>query len=249
MSGHSKWHQIRRQKEKVDHRRGKLWSRLAHHIIVAARQGGGDPKGNHKLAFAIEEAKAGNMPAGNIDRAIKRGTGEIEGVDPEELLYEGYGPGGVALVVEALTDNRNRTASQIKHCFDKNGGNLGSLGCVMHLFERKGIILVAGERATEEQLFEFAVEAGAEDIRLGDGMFEISTPPVEFEHVKKALAAHEIPFESAELVYLPHATAAVEEEDARKLLKLIDALEELDDVQHVHGNQELPESLVQELSS
>ncbi len=248
MSGHSKWHQIRHKKARTDKKRAKEWSRLARNIIVAARSGGGDPKANYKLAFAIEEAKAANMPGGNVDRAIKRGTGELEGADPEELTYEGYGPGGTALLVEALTDNRARTAPAVKHAFEKNGGRMATPGSVSRLFERQGLILIEKDKAPEEALFDIVVEAGAEDLDSSGEYYAVKTPAAAFEAVKKALKEKKIAVESAELVQTPHTTVAVNEEDGRKLLKLIEAVEELEDVQNVFGNHEMPESLMAEMS-
>lgn len=247
MSGHSKWHQIRHKKARSDKKRAKEWSILSRNIIVAARSGGGDAKANYKLAFALEEAKAANMPAVTVERAIKRGTGEIAGADPEELTYEGFGPGGVAIIVEALSDNRARTAPAVKHAFEKNGGNMGAPGSVTRQFERKGIILVAKDKAPEDALLEMVAEAGADDLDSGGDYFEIKTSPTKFEPVKKALRDRKIVMESAELVQVPLTMTPVDEEKGRQLLKLIEALEELDDVQHVFANHELPESLMSQL--
>ena len=237
MAGHSKWANIKHRKARQDKKRAKIWSKLAHHIIVAAR-GGGDPDKNNRLALAILDARKENMPAANIDRAIKRGTGEIAGSDPEELVYEGYGPGGTAIVVEALTDNRNRTAPAIKHAFEKAGGNMGSSGCVMHSFERKGLVVIERASIEEERLFELVVEAGAEDLETQDGLYAVTTPATELESVRKALDAHEIAFESAELGYVPLSTVEVDETVAQKIQKLVDALDELEDVQNVYTNHE-----------
>ena len=247
MSGHSKWHQIRHKKARSDKKRAKEWSILSRNIIVAARSGGGDAKANYKLAFALEEAKAANMPAVTVERAIKRGTGEIAGADPEELTYEGYGPGGVAIIVEALSDNRARTAPAVKHAFDKNGGNLGTTGSVTRQFERKGIILVEKDKAPEDALLEMVADAGADDLDSSGEYYEIKTTPTKFEPVKKALKDRKIKIESAELVQVPLMTKPVDEENGKKLIKLIELLEELDDVQHVFANHELPESLMSQL--
>jgi YebC/PmpR family DNA-binding regulatory protein len=250
MAGHSKWANIKHRKAAVDKKRGKIWSKLAHHIIVAARLGGGDPGTNNRLADAIEDARKENMPASNIDRAIKRGTGELDGADPEELVYEGYGPGGVALIVEALTDNRKRTAPDVKHLFEKHGGNLGTTGSVMHSFDRKGVIIIERTEDTpgEDELLELVAEAGAEDLEAKEDMFTITTGATELEPVKKALAGHKVAWVSAELEYVPHASVDVDEDTARKLQKLIDALEDNNDVQNVYTNHEPPESLLAEMS-
>ncbi|MCA8914229.1 MAG: YebC/PmpR family DNA-binding transcriptional regulator [Planctomycetes bacterium] len=249
MAGHSKWANIKHRKAAVDKKRGKIWSKKAHAIIVAARLGGGDPAANNRLADAIADARKENMPAVNIDRAIKRGTGESGDADPEELVYEGYAPGGVALIVEALTDNRKRTAPDIKHAFEKHGGNLGQTGSVMHSFDRKGIVIIEKEGAPpEDELLELVAEAGAEDLEGSDDGFTITTPATELEAVKKALAARDISWVSAQLEYLPHARNEVDEETARKVQKLIDALEDNNDVQNVYTNHEPPESLIAELS-
>jgi YebC/PmpR family DNA-binding regulatory protein len=249
MSGHSKWANIKHRKAAVDKKRGKIWSKLAHYIIVAARMGGGDPQMNNRLADAITDARRGNMPASNIDRAIKRGTGELGGADPEELVYEGYAPGGVALVVEALTDNRKRTAPDIKHAFDKHGGNLGSTGSVMHSFDRKGIIVIEKDNAPpEDELLDLVAGAGADDLQGDDEGFTVTTGLVEFEPVKKALKAKGIEWLSAQFEYIPHARNEVDLETARKVQKLIDALEDNNDVQNVYTNHEPPESMLAELS-
>ncbi|MCC6573547.1 MAG: YebC/PmpR family DNA-binding transcriptional regulator [Planctomycetes bacterium] len=247
MSGHSKWHQIRHKKARSDKKRAKEWSILARNIIMAARSGGGDAKMNYKLAFAIEEAKAANMPGGNVDRAIKRGTGELEGADPEELTYEGYGHGGAALLVECLTDNRARTAPAVKHAFEKNGGRIATPGSVTRLFERQGLILIEKDKAPEDKLFDIVVDAGAEDLDSSGEYYAIKMPAAAFEGVKKALREKKIKTESAELVQVPHATVALNEEDGRKLLKIIEVLEDLEDVQNVFGNYEMPDSLMAEL--
>ncbi|MCB9933722.1 MAG: YebC/PmpR family DNA-binding transcriptional regulator [Planctomycetes bacterium] len=248
MAGHSKWANIKHRKAAVDKKRGKIWSKLAHGIIVAARLGGGDPETNNRLADAIVEARKENMPAANIDRAIKRGTGELAGADPEELVYEGYAPGGVAIIVEALTDNRKRTAPDIKHAFEKNGGNLGQSGSVMHSFDRKGIVVIEKEGAPpEDQLLEIVAEAGAEDLEADDDGFTVTTPATALEPVKKALQAKQIGWISAQLEYLPHLRNEVDEETARKVQRLVDALEDNNDVQNVYTNHEPPESMLAEL--
>lgn len=248
MAGHSKWANIKHRKAAVDKKRGKIWSKLAHGIIVAARLGGGDPATNNRLTDAITEARKENMPAANIDRAIKRGTGELAGADPEELVYEGYAPGGVAIIVEALTDNRKRTAPDIKHAFEKNGGNLGQSGSVMHGFDRKGIVIIEKEGApAEDQLLEIVAEAGADDLQADDEGYTVTTPAVALEPVKKALAAKKVAWISAQLEYIPHLRNEVDEEIARKVQKLVDVLEDNNDVQNVYTNHEPPESMLAEL--
>lgn len=249
MAGHSKWANIKHRKAAVDKKRGKIWSKKAHAIIVAARMGGGDPNTNNKLADAIADARSENMPANNIDRAIKRGTGELAGADPEELFYEGYAVGGVAVIVEALTDNRKRTAPDVKHAFEKHGGNLGQSGSVMHSFDRKGIIVIEKDNAPgEEELLEIVAEAGAEDLQADEDGFTVTTGATELEPVKKALQAKEIAWLSAELEFVPHMRIEVDEDTARSVQKLIAALEDNNDVQNVYTNHEPPESLVAELS-
>ncbi|MCC6465652.1 MAG: YebC/PmpR family DNA-binding transcriptional regulator [Planctomycetes bacterium] len=248
MAGHSKWANIKHRKAASDKRRGKLWSKAAHAIIVAARLGGGDIKGNTRLAMAVHDARKVNMPADTIDRAIKRGTGELQGPETVELVYEGYGPGGVAMVIEALTDNRHRTAPDLKHIFEKNGGNLGAVGSVMHSFTRKGIIIVRKDKLPEEALFDVAVGAGAEDIASDDEFFTVTTGATEFEGVKKALAEKTILTESAQLEYLPHTRNAVSLDVARAVQKLMDALDDNNDVQNIYTNHEPPEEFLQELA-
>jgi YebC/PmpR family DNA-binding regulatory protein len=243
MAGHSKWANIKHRKAAVDRKRGKVWSKLAHHIIVAARMGGGDPRANNRLLDAIEDARKENMPASNIERAIKRGTGELREADPEELVYEGYGPGGVAIIVETLTDNRKRTAPDVKHIFDKAGGNLGSTGSVMHSFDRKGVIVIERADGTpgEEEMLMLVADAGAEDLDTSEDMFTVTTPATDLEAVKKALTAREIPWISAQLEYVPQARTEVDTETAEKVARLVEVLEDHNDVQNVYTNHEPPE--------
>lgn len=248
MAGHSKWANIKHRKARTDKKRAKMWSKIAHQIIVAARLGGGDPNTNSRLALAVSDARKENMPKDNIDRAIKRGTGELEGEDPEELVYEGYGPGGVAVIVEALTDNRNRTAGEVKFAFDKSGGNLGQSGCVMHSFDRKGVVVLKRDAAEEDALFELALEAGAEDVTSDDEFFTITTPATELEPVKQALNDKGIDYVSAELAYLPQMTIEVDEDTARKVQNMLDRFDDLLDVQEVYTNHEPPESMLEELA-
>ncbi len=249
MAGHSKWHNIRNKKAKVDAKRGQIFTKLIREITVAARQGGGDPEFNPRLRIAIEKAKQANMPAENIERAIKRGTGELEGVTYEEVTYEGYGPEGVAVIVEALTDNRNRTTAEVRHIFTKHGGNLGSSGCVSFLFEDKGVILVPKNDYTEDEIFEKAIEAGAEDVITDeDEFYEIRTEPQDLYSVKENLEKEGVTIEKAELTKIPTTTVEIKDEDvANRLLKMLDALEENDDVQKVYSNFEMSSELLEKL--
>jgi YebC/PmpR family DNA-binding regulatory protein len=236
MSGHSKWASIKHKKAVVDSRRGAHFSKLTRAITVAARDGGGDPTGNPALDLAIRKAKEASMPKDNIERAIAKGTGEGGEADAiESVLYEGYGPGGVALLVEALTDNRNRTGADVRHAFSKHGGNLGEPGSVAYLFDKKGTIVVDATRYSEDDLMA-AVEAGAEDIATDDDVFEVITAPADFAAVRQALEDAGVDIDSAELAYRPSTLVPVDEASAGKLMRLIDALEELDDVSAVHAN-------------
>jgi len=236
MSGHSKWARIKHKKAIVDSRRGAQFSKLTRAITVAARDGGGDPVGNPALDLAIRKAKEASMPKDNIERAIAKGTGEGGEADAiESVLYEGYGPGGVAVLVEALTDNRNRTSAEVRHAFAKNGGNLGEPGSVAYLFEKKGTIVVDSARYSEDDLM-VAVEAGAEDIATDEDVFEVITEPADFIGVRAALEQAGIELQSAELTYRASSLVPVDEAQAGKLMKLIDVLEELDDVDAVHAN-------------
>ncbi len=249
MAGHSKWHNIRHKKAKMDAKRGQIFTKLIREITVAARQGGGDPEFNPRLRMAIEKAKEHNMPMENIERAIKRGTGELEGVTYEEVTYEGYGPEGVAIIVECLTDNRNRTTGEIRHIFSKHGGNLGTTGCVSFLFEEKGIIHVPKSDYTEEEIFEKAIEAGAEDVITEDEYYEIRTEPKELYAVKEALENMGVKIEKAELTKIPTTTVEIkDEETAAKLMKLLDALEDNDDVQKVYANFDMSTQLMEKVT-
>jgi len=250
MAGHSKWHNIRHKKAKMDAKRGQLFTKLLREITVAAKQGGGDPEFNPRLRIAIEKAKKANMPIENIERAIKRGTGELEGVTYEEVVYEGYGPEGVAIIVECLTDNRNRTTSEVRHIFTKHGGNLGSSGCVSFLFEEKGVITVPKDSISEEELFEKAIEAGAEDIVSDDEQYyEVRTEPKDLYSVKEALEQAGVQIEKAELTRIPTTTVEIKDpETAQKLLKLLDALEDGDDVQKVYSNFEMSDEILKQLA-
>jgi YebC/PmpR family DNA-binding regulatory protein len=236
MAGHSKWAGIKHKKAIVDARRGKLFTKLARAITVAAKEGGGDPDGNPSLALAIQKAKDASMPKDNIERAIAKGTGAGSDVDAlETVMYEGYGPGGVAVLVEALTDNRNRTGAEMRHIFSKAGGNLGEPGSVAYLFDKKGTIVVDAERYSEDDLLP-AIEAGAEDIAVDDDVFEVLTEPSDVTAVRAALEEAGVEIESSEVAQRPKTTVPLDEEGARKVLKLIDALEDNDDVDTVHAN-------------
>jgi len=247
MSGHSKWATIKHKKAALDAKRGKAFTRLIKEIMIAARNGG-DPDANPRLRTAIVAAKAVSMPADNIKRAIMRGTGELEGGQIDEILFEGYGPGGAAVLVNVATDNRNRTVSEIRHVFSKHGGNLGEQGSVSWMFERKSQILIDGANSDEEKLMGIVLDAGADDIRDQDGAFEILSPPEAHEAVLHALEQAKIPTESAEIAMVPKNTIKLEGKNAQAMLKLYDALEEHDDVQNVYGNYEVDEAEVEALA-
>jgi YebC/PmpR family DNA-binding regulatory protein len=235
MAGHSKWKQIKRKKAVTDQKRGAAFTRLIREITIAAKQGGGDPNGNARLRTAIDAAKAENMPADNIERAIKKGTGELEGVVYEEVTYEGYGPGGAAILIHATTDNANRTVAEVRNVFTRHGGNLGATNSVAWMFDRKGQVEVAAH-ASEDATMEAALDAGAEDmVREGD-VFLITTPPNQLDAVEQALRAKQLPVRSAEIALLPKNSVKVEGGEAKKLLQLIEGLEEMDDVAKVFSN-------------
>ena len=242
VAGHSKWSQIKRKKAVTDARRGQAFTKLIREITVAARHGGGDPNFNPRLRLAIDTAKAANMPAENIDRAIKRGTGELEGVNYEEVSYEGYGPGGVALFIEALTDNPKRTVADVRFILDRHGGNLGTSGSVAWQFERKGQIYVDASRYHEEAVFEAAIEAGAEDVTREEDEFTVTTDLVAFQEVQEGMKAAGVEFTQAELTFLARSEVSVAGKDAEKLLKILNYLEENDDVQKVHSNADIDEA-------
>jgi YebC/PmpR family DNA-binding regulatory protein len=244
MSGHSKWSTIKHKKGAKDAQRGKLFAKLVKAVEVAAREGGGDPVGNATLANAIEKAKAASVPNDNIDRAIKRGTGEVEGVDYKQYWYEGYGPGGVALFLQILTDNRNRAASDVRSTFSRNGGNLGEPGSVSYLFEQKGYVVARGD---EDDIMLAALDAGAEDVRPADSTFEVISEPALFTVVRDAVAAVAAEIESAEVTHLPKSVVPVDRATAPKILRLVDALEDLDDVQEVFANFDIPDDVLAEL--
>ncbi len=240
MSGHSKWSTIKRKKAKVDAARGKLFTQLSKEIILAAKQGGGDPDKNFRLKNAIAKAKENNMPGENIQRSIMKGTGELGGGNYEEITYEGYGPGGVAVMIDVMTDNRNRTAGEIRHIFSKNGGNLGESNCVSWMFEKKGLIEVDRETGVDEdEIMMLALEAGAEDVRTEDDVFEILTDPGDFEKVRDELEANGIKISLAQVAMIPKNTVKVSGAQAEQVLKLLNSLEELDDVDEVYSNFEM----------
>lgn len=249
MAGHSHWANIARKKARVDNKRGKLWSKLSKAIIVAAKSGGGDMDMNLRLRYAIDAAKAVSMPNDNIQRAIKRGTGEIAGGDLEEILYEGYGAGGVAILCEILTDNRNRTAGEIRKIFELADGKLGAAGCVSWMFERKGLFLVASEKIDEDELLEFALEAGADDVKIVDDKFEVTCDPSVFAQVAAALTGHGIEPEGSQLTRVPTSTVDLDAETGRKVLKLVERLDDHDDVQSVAANFNIPEEAMAEIES
>lgn len=249
MSGHSKWATIKRKKGKADAERGKVFTRHIKEITVAAREGGGDPEGNPRLRTAIAAAKASNMPADNIKRAIQKGTGELPGVTYESVIYEGYGPGGVAIYLEVLTDNKNRVVAEIRHIMSKYGGNLGANGCVAWMFEKKGIITVELEAVDEDTLIEIATEVGAEDIFTDSGSYEVITDPKDVDTVRMAIETRGIPMASAEVTMRPTNSAKVESEsDAGSLLKMIELLEENDDIQKVYANFDIDETILERLA-
>ena len=244
MSGHSKWATIKHKKGALDAKRGKIFTRLIKEIMVAAKAGGGDPDGNPRLRTAIAAAKAENMPNDNITRAIKRGTGEIEGAQYEDITFEGYGPGGVAIIVEVLTDNRNRAVSEVRHAFSKNGGNLGESGSVGYMFSKKGMVVVGKEAANEDKLTEIALEAGADDLSEDGDYWEITTSPKEFEAVHEAIKKAGIKPESAEVTMVPTTYQKLEGTQANAMMRLLETLEELDDTQNVYSNFEMDEATV-----
>ncbi len=247
MSGHSKWSTIKRKKSKLDQERGKLFTKLIRELTVAARTGGGDPESNPRLRTAIENAKANNMPLANIDRAIKRGTGELPGVTYEEQTLEGYGPQGVAILIEALTDNKKRTTSEIRHILSRHGGHLGEVGCVSWMFALKGSIIVDKGNVSEDDLFAIALDAGAEDVKDEGTYYEVVTPPSELDKVKRALKDNGIEFSSAELTRSPQTLVPLDGKQAEQVLKLMDALEDHDDVQKVYANFDVPDEILEKM--
>jgi YebC/PmpR family DNA-binding regulatory protein len=248
MSGHSKWSTIKRKKGKADAQRGRLFTKIIREITVAAKAGGGDPTANPRLRTAIDSAKTANMPTANIDKAIKRGTGELPGVNYEEQAYEGYGPAGVAIMVETLTDNKNRTTSEIRHILTKHGGHLGEVGCVSWMFNQQGSIIVDKDKAGEDEVMTVALEAGAEDVVAETDYFEVVTAPKDFDRVKKAFDQKGVAYSSAELTRNPQTTVKVEGKQASQILKIMDALEDHDDIQKVYANFDVPDEVMEELT-
>ncbi|MGA7144288.1 MAG: YebC/PmpR family DNA-binding transcriptional regulator [Desulfobacterales bacterium] len=244
MSGHSKWSSIKHKKGVTDARRGKIFTKLIKEITVAARMGGGDINSNPRLRTAVQAAKSENMPKDNIERAVKKGTGELEGVFYEESIYEGYGPGGAAVYIESVTDNKNRAVADIRHILNKAGGNLGSNGCVAWMFEKKGYIVVENQSVDEDALMEVAIDAGAEDVREDNGNYEIITAPKDFEAVKTAVDNASIPYIVAEITMFPQSTVNLQGKEAEQMLNLMEILEDCDDVQKVYTNADIPEELV-----
>jgi len=245
MSGHNKWASIKHKKSAADAKRGKLFSKIAKEITMAAKEGGSDLAANARLRGAVNKAKSFNMPADNIDRAIKKGTGELPGVVYEEIAYEGYGPKGVAIIVEALTDNKNRTSADIRNIFSKKGGNMAGSGSVSWIFRKKGFILVKADSADEDKIMSVALDAGAEDMNAEEGMYEITTSVSGFEKVKSALDKEGIIIESAELTMIPSSSVKLEGQNAKQVLDLVELLEDNDDVQNVYANFDIPDEILE----
>jgi YebC/PmpR family DNA-binding regulatory protein len=249
MSGHSKWHSIKHKKAAQDAKRGKIFTKIIRELAVAARIGGGDPDANPRLRKAVSEAKAVNMPSDNIKKAIMKGTGQLEGVNYEETSYEGYGPGGVAIYVEVLSDNKNRTVSELRHVFSRNGGNIGESGCVSWMFNRKGYIVIEQSNASEDELLDIILEAGAEDLREDGSNYEIFTTPENYEAVVNALKEHNIELAASNLGYIPQNYVQLEGKQAQQLLRLMEELEDHDDVQNVWANFDIDEEEIAKYSS
>jgi len=247
MAGHSHWAGIKHKKALIDNRRGKLWSKLSKAIIVAAKMGGGDCDANSRLRLAVADAKAANMPNDTIDRAIKKGTGELEGENLEQVVYEGYGPGGVAIMCDILTDNRNRTAPELRKLFEVNGGKLGATNCVAYMFERKGLFIFPATAVDEERLMELALEAGADDVRREGDNLEVLCPPDSYTEVAEAFEAAGLQPETKEIAPIPDTTVDLDADTARKVLKLMEALDDHDDVQSVSSNFNIPDDALAEL--
>ena len=249
MGGHSHWSTIRRHKASIDAKRGRIFTKIIREITAAARVGGGDPEGNPRLRTAVAKAKEANLPQDTLKKALQRGTGELPGVHYEEITYEGYGPGGVALLLEVMTDNRNRTVSDIRHIMGKYGGNLGETGCVAWMFQRKGYLEVERSCVEEEKLLDIVLEAGAEDLKAGEKSFEVTTAPDELETVRQALEGKGIPTLTAELTMLPQNTIPLEEKEAVRMLRLLDALDDQDDVQKIFANFDIAEEIIQKVAA
>jgi YebC/PmpR family DNA-binding regulatory protein len=245
MSGHSKWSTIKRKKGAADAKRGKMFTKLIKEITIAARENGGDPGANPRLRLAIDNAKAANMPADNIDRAIKKATGELEGVTYTEITYEGYGPGGVAMLIEVATDNKNRSVAEVRHIFSKYNGSMGESGSVAWMFDRKGIITLPIQNKTEDEIMDIVLEAGAEDLQTEEDYYEVQTDLESFEPVRKALVAADMQIENASLQWIAKNTVNVSGDDADKVMKIIEAMEDSDDVQNVYSNADFDENSIQ----
>jgi YebC/PmpR family DNA-binding regulatory protein len=241
MSGHSKWASIKHKKGAADAKRGKIFTKLIREISVSAKIGGGDPNGNARLRSAIQAAKAENMPKDNIERAIKKGTGELEGVSYEEVNYEAYGPGGVAVLIDCLTDNKNRTVADLKYALDRHGGSLGTPGCVSWIFVKKGLMVFDQSKTQEEKIMEVALDGGAEDVRQAGSQFEVVMDPADFEKVKKAFDGAAIPYSLAEVTMIPQNTVRLEGKKAEQMLNLMEALDDIDDISHVYANFDIPD--------
>jgi YebC/PmpR family DNA-binding regulatory protein len=247
VSGHSKWATIKRKKAKVDAHRGKIFTKLIREILTSAREGGGDLENNARLRTAVQSARENNMPYENIERAIKRGTGELDGVSYEAATFEGYAPGGIAILVTTLTDNRNRTSSEIRHLFTRHGGHMTEPNSVSYMFEKKGVIVVEGTQASEDKVYEIALDNGADDVRAEGGVFEIVCPPEAFESLRAKLQETKIAYQMAELSLYPKTAVKLDRDAAVKVLKLVSALEDLDDVQHVAGNFDISDQILKEI--
>lgn len=248
MSGHSKWATIKRKKAVTDAKRGKAFTQIIKEITIAARMGGGDLKGNPRLRLAIDKAKGANMPADNIKRAVQKGTGELPGVTYEDVTYEGYGPGGVALIIESVTDNKNRSVSEIRHLLERHNGKLGSSNSVAYMFHRKGVMRILKTTINEDDMMNLVLESGADDMKTEDDMYEIYTTPESFETVKQALEVKSVKMEEAEIQLIPENTVKVDGKDAEHVLKLMEALEEHEDVQHVYANFDIDEKVLASLN-
>ena len=249
MSGHSKWHNIKIRKQAQDKQKSKIFGKLSREIIAAAREGGGDPDGNIRLRAAMDKARSAGMPQDNVKRAVQRGTGETEGITYESAVYEGYGPGGVAIMVELLTDNRNRVVGELRSIFTRHGGNLGASNSVAWLFDRKGVIIVTRKGVPEDKVLEAALEAGAEDMQTDEASYEIRTDPNDLDAIKQALDAQSIAFESAEVTMVPQTRVTLQEKEAQQVLRLLDALEDQDDVQQVYANFDIPDEIMEAVAA
>ncbi|MGQ9616677.1 MAG: YebC/PmpR family DNA-binding transcriptional regulator [Spirochaetota bacterium] len=247
MSGHSKWHSIRHKKGMVDAKRGQIFTKLIKEITVAARLGGGDPEANPRLRTVILKAREANMPKENIERAIKKGTGELEGYNLEEVIYEGYGPQGVAIIIDTMTDNRNRTTAEIRSILTKSGGHLGESGCVSWIFEKKGVITLSAEKYDENTVMEIALDAGADDVRKDGDLWEVTTTPENYEAVRKAFIEKEIEIIMSDIMRVPKTSVPLDERGAEKVLMLMERLEDNDDVQHVAANFDIPNEVLQKI--